>query len=251
MALWKSQSVQLVWFVTTVHGVQTDVIFEALFGDSPETIQKNKVPNPQNPFLSVASGHVGELFVQIQLQPGRLDLFFNPRQSEDADMPLLDSAHVGSVIRAILLKGANYFPESVRLATVWNLLEEEASGEAAGETVAKLISFNQGYKDFLDLTLQVNRRRYIGDGIEINRLLRWSVASFQHVQFLMNHDFGGAQSPAHMLMQKYAATIVADLNTVPTNRLFNAEQQIPIFTEMVTEALRIAEQRSVEVLGDA
>lgn len=248
MELWDAQSIQFVWFLTTAEGVKVDAIFEAIVGEEPTSLQRNKMPGPTNPFIGIASGSFGIDEARVQLQPGRVDLFIHPNEMlDDGDIPVISTEAVLDRVYSALASHQSLLPEAIRLAFVCNFMKPVETAEEGRAIVTDLLSLNLDLTDFTDLLFQINRRKQLYSGVSINRLLRWNSVALQ--RFVVNlPGQQGIVTPA--LKEKYAASLMVDLNTVVEQRVFSGAQQIPIFKEMIEEATRLGQLKVPTALMD-
>jgi hypothetical protein len=239
MELWNAQSIQFVWFLTTTDGIRVDALFEAFSGDEPNSVQRNKVPGPGNPFLGVAAGQIGIYQAQVQLQPGRLDLVVHADEIPNLDdIPVLETGAVLDRIYSALASNEQLLPDAVRLALVCNLLKPVETAEEGRAIATGLLSLDPALTDFTDLMFQINRKKKLQSGVSINRLLRWNTLTLQ--SFVLNMPGQqGVITPA--LKEKHAAALMLDINTVVEQRVFAGTQQVPIFKEMIEEARRLGQ----------
>lgn len=243
MTLAKSQSIQLVWFIPSTEGVKADVLFEAIFDEDPANVQKNKVPSPANPFLSVASGAVSKFMAQVQVQPGRVDLVLSGLPNgNDSSLPLLDTAESVAAIEDRLSAAADALPICLRVALVGNLHAPTASAVEASKKIIDQIGINLPFSDFSDFSFQLNRRKTI-NGIELNRLVRFSVAAFQQFMITVNN---GNSMP--VTLEEHGAALAIDINTVPNGAIIDSQRQITIYKAMFGEFLRIGENGTLKAL---
>ncbi len=245
MALWETQSIQAAWFLAGIDDVDVEFIYRGLFGVQPDTMQVNRVPGPTNPFLGVATGNLNRWQAVLQLQPGRLDLYVQPDpNAPDGNIPpTLNSEEVIGWLRATLFQKSEYFPSSIRLAFICNFLKKTDDIEAARDEVAHLLNLDERLTSYSDLVFQLNKRRMIGTpAIEVNRLLRWATVGFHSVVF--NNPMGAGLHSALSTLEKHAASLMVDVNTVVGSKIFAKQEQATIFGDMISEALRLGEIRT-------
>lgn len=251
MSLWESQSIQFVWFLSSNDEIKTNDVFESLMGEEPVSFQRNKAPNPANPFLAIANGPIDGSEATLQLQPGRMDLVITPSAS------VLDSAEVGvatiptiSTCKRVLagLPQMALKVPCVRLALVLNLLKPAENVDEARLVIEQMISQKPKFDDYSDLMFQINRRKSYPelDKLAVNRLLRFHVTAFQSVMMTNHH---GAHSTSFS-RENFAASMMVDVNTVPDGRLFASDDFVTIFSTLAEEALRIGAVGAVSALED-
>lgn len=251
MKVWGSQSIQFVWFIASVDDARASVLYERLVREEPDSMQQNRVSVPGNPFLSVASGQVGESEYKFQIQPGRIDLLLSPKQdleSPQSTMSLLDTQLEIKRVLNFFSNVNDGWPLSVRLSVVANLCEMQATEEKSTETFLNLTGIEMKGEDLSDLVLQVNRRKPFRDyPLLMNRLMRFGTAVYQKFQIQTDDAFGPNRA-VPVSVQECATTLVLDFNSVPDGRVFEFGDQVSIFNELADELLRIASSRSPKAL---
>ncbi|MBB3393270.1 hypothetical protein FHT82_006064 [Rhizobium sp. BK275] len=250
MAVWGSQSVQFVWFLTSVENLRAEALYQALVGDEPDTSQRNKVPSPANPFLSTADGVIENRQFQLQVQPGRVDLIISAFQQElDQDITLLETVdEIQGVLEAIP-KAAIEWPVAVRQSVVANLVAPVKNDAEAYSLFLETAEYALDLPDFSDPILQINRRKALKAGGFMNRLMRFGVAATQQFMFEIN-QFAGAGQAIPVSKQRFGCSLTLDINTVPDGRTIDSKHQITIFKELSQELIRLAELRSPKALAD-
>lgn len=244
MALWRSQSIQVVWFLTE-SDLNVDSFYNGLFGSEPDRVERNKVPSPSNPYLGVASGVVDGLSATIQLTPGRVDLVIQPDPSNPDEVfpELLNSEDVIAWLSMRFVNASAHFPIAIRIAVVCNFLKTAATDDEARAEVSALIGLDHRLQSYSDLMFQINRRSISErSGVEINRLLRWATVVFQSVVVNLQSQPGGFAGTANL--EQHASSFVVDLNTVFGTRPFERAEQVSIFQEMLEELSRLGDDRT-------
>jgi hypothetical protein len=243
MATWSSQSVQLVWFLLSSDGVKADAFFEAVSGEEPVDIQRNKIPSPTNPFLSVATGPLPWLRaqLQVQVQPGRLDLLVIGAENPHAPfaLPVLETERV---IEWLLerIDGQLSFPIVSRLALVVNLHQPTSSADEATDIILEKLNFDPGFRGFSDFNFQMNLRKHMpSHQLHVNRLLKYSVASFQRF-FMPTNPMQIPSSSIPVASEEFGAMMSIDVNTVPDGSHIALNRQAPIFASMAEELIKLA-----------
>lgn len=245
MAMWNSQNIQAVWFSTAVSGVKANAVYEQIIGEEPSSYQSNKIPNPANPFLSVANGHVGQYEVAIQVQPGRVDFILSAAVEEDGQSEGFDFIEtepaIGFIIEAVSkMTGL----DCVRLALVVNIMEKTESVNEARTLIEDRVGLKPSFDDYSDYMFQINRRAsFDKPSFSLNRLLRYNSLTFHGVTI----DFTSGGAPSSFA-ERYAAAMMIDLNTVMTGRVFQKEEVDAIFLIMAGEAMRIAKSGKLSAL---
>jgi hypothetical protein len=239
MAIWPLQSLQIAWFLTSVEGIRAQAVFEAIFGEEPQNIQTNKLPNPANPFFGVASGAVDGIQGQVQVQPGRVDLVLTPPNDDPTqDLPLFDAHTTISKIVEQIKKPS--FPPAFRCAMVANLAHPAPDLQAAADIFVQTTGITLPMSDVSDLILQLNRRKHLSSTIELNRLMRYSIANFQSFVIEMIPNIGMPGQTVPISKQTFATMLALDFNTVPNGKTFEGEEINTIFDQAATELLRVA-----------
>jgi hypothetical protein len=158
--------------------------------------------------------------------------------TDDEVIPVISTHAVLDELYAALSFNEELLPEAVRLALVCNLLKPVDTVAESRAIISDLLSLDTALTDYSDLIFQINRRKTLATGIEINRLLRWHSLSLQ--SFIINMPGQqGIATPA--IKEKHAAALMLDINTVVGPRVFSGAQQLPIFQEMMVETLRLGE----------
>lgn len=251
MVIWDSHSIRAVWFTSGTVDVPVDELFRSFFGFEPEAVQRNRTPSPQNPFFAVASGPFQELICEIQWQPGRFEIILSENESiPQEDYPSFKTEKGLEILTRGIERTFTILPDAFRLAVVTNLVLPVPDYETGRKELADLTSFNPDIGDTSDFMLQLNKRKLISEKLEVNRVLRWSVNALQNVQVTVNAPFGGLPLPPSVVGTKFAASVLLDINTVPTfAKPIVGDEQLRILTEMVKETSRLASHRSVNSLA--
>ena len=252
LSVWNAQSVQAVFFVATTEGLKADDIFQKIWETEPETSTRNKVPRPDNPFLSVAAGQVADFASEIQVQPGRVDIHVVAVAEHEepgfatinAENAIRDLAQRVGAVNAISVP-------IVRLALVSNLLNPTDNLDSANNIIFNLLGFDPQITG-TDITFQFNSRKPFGfeSSLAMNRLLRYQALSFQ--QFAISIGNGNfSQNPVPVgPPPTFGVSLVVDLNTAPDGRFIESKNIAPIFEEFASEALRIGETGQLKALKD-
>jgi hypothetical protein len=253
MAIWGSQAIHFVWFLAGSNDVKTDQIFQLLTGEEPDNIQRNKTPNPVNPFLSSASGHVPGIVLTVQLQPGRLDAIFTAPEDDIGDedgVPLLDTEAVFDLFVGKAEAISTSLGGSLRLAVVANLVKPSVDESAACASFLEAIGYDLGVSDARDLLFQVNRRKALeATNVEMNRIMRFGVSAFQKFVFQLELQTPGTGTSLPISKQNFGMVLTLDFNTVPTGQVIESERCAPIFKEILEELKRVALNGSPRALA--
>lgn len=242
MGEWRAANLQFVWFVADTAELSPSKLFTTIAGVEPESVQSNKLPRPNNPYLGVAEAPIDALQHRLTIQPGRVDYFVQSALEGENGPPLI--AGPEKLLPALANGVRKVEIPALRLALVVNLLRIEASMAAASKTINSLVGNPIKFEDATDISFQVNRPKSI-ENTQINRLLRYSVGMFQVLQFAMNP--GMIQSPPPAL-PTFAANALGDFNTVPGETIFKAGELKPIWDILISEASKFMENPSIKVL---
>jgi hypothetical protein len=239
MTAWGVQSMQAVWFTSGQPSQRTvDVIFSDLVGANPSSLHNLQ------PGGGVASALVQQTLFRLQLQPGRIDLFLHPQTQGGSSVPLfLDVKSAINELRQKVTAGVAPAVDVVRPAVVVNVSQPLPSIEAVSDLILANLGFTVPFRDGSDLIFQVNRRTDLKSipGLQVNRLLKWTEETFQNVLIAAS----GTALPA---LTTNLATLSVDVNLVPTARIFSADEQKHIFGELVDEAERLVDLKSLRAL---
>lgn len=244
MALWRSQSIQVVWFLTG-SDLNVEKFYQGLFGSEPDRVERNKLPSATNPFMGVASGTIDGFNAIIQLQPARVDLTLQPDPNiPDEDFPpTLDSEAIIAWLRLRLSMAAEHFPVAIRIAIVCNFLKTAETLDEARAEISHLVGLDERLQSYSDFMFQINRRM-VGKqtGVELNRLLRWASVVFQSVVFNLPSHVSILTPPTNV--EQHASSFMVDLNTVLGTRTFESYEQVSIFSEMLDELKRLGAHKT-------
>lgn len=246
MTKWYAQSIMYVWFLNSVQEIKASSLYEQITGHEPDNTQRNKMPNPANPFTGTASGVVGNSNFTLQIQPGRMDFIIAPVNSNAEQDPfafLEIEETVETCTRRIVQQNVAV-DNTIRLALVVNAATRVDSVEEGNAVIKALAGYEPGVDDLLDLIIQVNKRSEGVSGIQFNRVLRYGVQTFQ--DFVL--QFGPVGNVIPISRQQNAATITIDINTVPTNVPIAIGDQTAIFSALSAEALRLSGNPSIQGL---
>ncbi|MER9140323.1 hypothetical protein NKI20_29425 [Mesorhizobium sp. M0830] len=241
MVDWKGQNVQLVWFLADVDGVSAAEIFRRIWDEEPEQAHNNRVPNPSNPFLSLASSIDDGVQSQVQVQPGRVDVVIStdiPNESANVFGALFDLEE-----RLNFLLNRNetvsiISKDAFRIALVATSMKPVESYSDGVKEFISALGFDFGIANATDLMFQINSRFSLGD-IIANRLVQLSTVGFQSFAFPLAP---GSVLP-HLSTSTIPAQFVArrhfDFNTVPDGKLLERDKLRHIFRGLADELLRV------------
>ncbi|MEZ2329945.1 hypothetical protein AB6802_09490 [Mesorhizobium sp. RCC_202] len=241
---WRGQVVQMAWFLPSVADIDAAAVFKSVWGIEPDQTQRNRVPGPANPFLSVAAASKDALNLQAQVLPGRLDLIVTSGEAESEPLGILFDYKktLGDLVQAA--SGAAFVESGViRLSIILTLLKPvEGNSEGAAEFY-KSAGFDPKIENVSDLMFQINARKRI-DEVPINRIMQISVGAVQAMLLQMGPQ--GAQTSQNSV--RYVARRHYDFNTVPDGKLIEPARIEPIFSGIAQEILRVAATGSISGL---
>ncbi len=252
MAIWGSQSVQFVWFVTSPDGLVASNLYELLIGQHPDNFQRNKTLSPATPFFSQASGDIDDIEYVIQVNPGRVDFVMSRATGGQplSGIPLLDTKkEIETTLKRFEQVGANW-PDAIRLSIIANLLLPVPDFKSANKHFFETTGIDLAIGDVTDTFLQINRRKQISDSLAINRIMRFGTLVIQ--QFAMDIFPGGASpgNPFPVSAQQFATSLTLDFNSNPDGRIFKVAEQVTICHKLAEELLRVAEIGSPKALAE-
>lgn len=247
--MWGASSIQFAWFVQSAERLLAESVFDRLVGGDPDTLQKNKVPSPANPYFGVAGGVQGDIFYQLQLQPGRVDLLIQP--SEDAqvnsdELPVIDThANISRILARVEEHSVVDQPVS-RVAIVANLIHPVSDIPTANVLLSKIAGYSPPVWPDSEFVVQINSRA-APEGRLINRLVRYSVMTAQSVVLNIDTELG-MPSSYPTARKKHGVLTMLDFNTVPDGTWIDEAQQRTIFRYLGNEIFRFAETCELSVL---
>ena len=186
-----------------------DTLWREVVGEDSETTTQQRAAATR-----VESGSFAEGTLRLQIQPMRVDWFYEPPPATTAAMPAFGRFPAAArpfleFVRRWATTGS--FPTSTRIALGFTLI---AATEGRATGYRELSEFIDGVPtpDATDFQYQVNRPRASRAGIEglnINRLSRWSVGALGTVALLVG---AGAPHPIIGPLQHHLRLEV-DVNT--------------------------------------
>lgn len=224
-------SVQFSLFPVASGSARASEIFENVFGDEADEVQTNKNVTPQKNFLSFAKSEVKGEARSVRVVPGRVDVQITPVERVDSPevFPTVDAADSLELLLSGMANMPNDKLEYLRLAVVCHVAQREADLASANSSIARLAGLQAPSPDSMDVMVQMNRRKKIGEDVDINRVLQYSCLQFQSGQY---HVVDGQFKPASVV-ESFASSVNLDFNTVPGNYLITSEGILPIFSDIV------------------
>jgi hypothetical protein len=243
---WQAESLRLTVFLATNVQLKDEGWWTKVTGADPE----NKTAKPNRGELVEAGIYQGNALT-LSVQPGRVDWILSPNVSLEDNLSEIRSVGsfegAGATFSAIMSNWLKDCPSTVRLAYGGVLLEPVESRERGYLRIAEYVPAVKvdplGSEDFL---YQINRPRESTTvkGMRLNRLSKWSVASFLPVRF----SIGIPQSqPAQPLVYSHGGTPAMacraefDLSTATGIQYELPHDMLPsIFNELVALGSEIA-----------
>jgi hypothetical protein len=251
MPKWRAESLRLTIFLAANAEPEAEGWWNKVVGAEPE----NKTAKPNRGELVEAGIFEGNALT-LAVQPGRIDWVLSPNLSIEDNFSEIKS--VGSFERAektfsaIMLNWLNDCPPTVRLAYGVVLLEPIENREEGYRRIAEYVpSVEIDPVRSEDFFYQINRPRssYVGKGMRLNRLSKWSVASFQPIRFSIGIPQGqpGLSSvSSHGGTPLLACRAELDLSTAAGLQEELPHNSLPsIFQELVTLGSEIAQKGDV------
>lgn len=226
------QNLQVVVFSPASSTLDAEGIYNSVFGEPASSTQRNKFPQPQAPFLSIASGEKNNCIFNVQINEGRIDFFVRsaPRPSHDLELESLDADSAFNDIIKNYKTVSTSFKDTYRLAIVTNSGAAFESEQQSVDAFCQAIGIEALGENVVatDLNFQRNKRSTLEGGAVINFLERHNVDLLVLMQGNMPPPFaalipGYQPTPQKML---YVLNKMRDVNTVPDGRTFSEEEQI-------------------------
>lgn len=211
---WQAESLRLTAFVTPSAQVKGEDWWTRIAGTQPET-------RTAKPALGqmVDAGIFEGNSLTLSIQPGRIDWFLSPDQSkvEDSAVEIRSIGSFREVVGTFLsamLKWLELCPPIIRLAYGAILLEPVENKEVGYRRLSEYLpSVRVDAEASADFSYQINRPRKSQvkiDGLQINRLSKWSVTSLHSVTLAVGpkliHQYRSAA-------QTMACRLELDINT--------------------------------------
>lgn len=250
-SLWKSQSIQFVWFPKEVNGSMAESLFLTITGSEPDTVLTSKAVSQRNPILGQAHGQSDTLRTVVEVRPGRIDLHLLPAESFDGeddgadDLPTAET--IDSVLSALSDRVSEIIGPVTRLSIALKSREERDNYEQAANDGIQAFGMNFGLTNFTDFQAQINKRLRVDGMPELNRLVRFSVESLQKLSLEVGRANESRVIPIEQ--ERIYSAMLLDFNTVVDGAEIDARKCREIFSFIAEEAIRFAAIRKVDALS--
>jgi len=201
---WQAESLRLTVFLATNVQLKDEGWWAKITGTVPE----NKIAKPSRGELVEAGIFQGNALT-LSVQPGRVDWILGPNASIEDNLSEIKSVgtfeSAGATFSATMSNWLKDCPSTIRLAYGVVLLEPVENREKGYLRITEYVPAvkidPRGSEDFF---YQINRPREstTTKGMRLNRLSKWSVASFQPVRF----SIGIAQNQPQPLVYSHGGT---------------------------------------------
>jgi len=226
-------------------------LYEAIVKSEPDSSTSNKSPTANSPFFSQATGLSDGYSHTIRVSPGRVDWILSKPQPEDSD-PFANLIDIDDGFPAV----RNYFDSFThdlffnvtRLSIVCILASKADSINEANAEVTRMCMLPIPGDNFLDLSMQINRRKMILEGREINRLCKFSTETVSQVVIQLDGNSGQAGRLTPVNEIHYGVSLLLDFNTVPDGERIPNKHHSSIFNSLLDEAHLAAEEPSIDFL---
>lgn len=252
MSGWKSSGGRITLFPASASSppLSARELYGQVWDDEPDSFQKP--PNPLMP--SVAQGKRGPLMAGCLAQPARVDFTLTPPSSgqaeaqEEISFPLIEDTGLlhSELLRIIdIIDQRTVIQSVVRVALGVQFLALRPSSVEANRVLTAIIPEQYGVRiaDEEDFIFQVNRpyASRKADGIKMNSIAKWSVDRLQLLAFAipLSGPTTSAQTaapPGSQTAQFIAASLLFDINNVPTAPLAGGQQSSLLREALITIA---------------
>lgn len=215
-------SLQVVWFVAGDVSALLDEVFEAVVGEQPDQVQRLKPPASPFPVVIASSQGDGRSH-RLQFSPGRVDFVLMPHDGVvSAEAPRFANFAVIDELVDRVKQATRLIGPSFRQSIVAKAAKRMSSESDVGPAFAEFLGLSGDFESTTDLSFSVNRRTH-REGVNINRMLRWSGETTSV------HQIGFEHAPAAMLGPTHYLSYIADINTVPVPVARPHSEQLTIF----------------------
>jgi len=251
---WQLQSIQIVWFASTLNLPEAQDIYTLVAGRDPDTYQVNRSTAQSGGVMSQASGEVDGMTTTVVLHPGRISMHVAPvPQLVEVTQPFLSiDLHqaIAFTGKASALVSQN-IPSIIRNAMVANVQKPVASYAEAATLIFEMAQCQLPVDSLSDLEFQLNRRASLGDGLLVNRLLRFNIMGIELHVTVPGQSQTSAPGFGSPIEDKFAVSLAIDLNNVPDRGTLSQETQKRLFSFYQSEFQRlIADEQPLARLWD-
>ncbi|MCC7177058.1 MAG: hypothetical protein IT177_01590 [Acidobacteria bacterium] len=190
--------------------------------------------------------------LELAVSPLRIEWRLRAPEAEGTDVPRIPP-NIGVLEDSLTLVkelAERWFtlptcPSAARLAFGAILFHPEETPQAAFERLEAYVpvTIGTGNPPPSDFTYQINRPRKssVLDGLDINRLSRWSRGRF-NVLAVLQQGVQAIVAHTELVEPQYSARVELDVNTSPSfNKALTREQCLHVFAELLILAREIAE----------
>ena len=251
MSEFAARSVQFVWFVTDAAKLDAGNLFANLLGTEPDSVNKNRIPSPVAPYLTMAKRSDGEQSSTLSVSPGRIDLVVQPEQQQDMSVGRPAELDARQVMLATLDRIESQAAFSVdgvyRIAVVCNYLEVFDAYAGAKSAFFSKIGLTEVEGDVSDLAFQINKRFAFEElNLSANRLLGTTIDLMQQLQVLGGSPALDFLSSGRIVKEFFILNTNVDVNNVPVaGRELAANEVLLGMRRFVDENLRVRQLSSV------
>lgn len=240
---WLVESIRLTAF--PLPGASLDTSQEtwlALVGEQPESVETNPRQN-----LGTASGRweadSSPVNLAISVSSGRIDLRITPYIDLDSPMDHIPSigepAPTVDAFRSLAVRWLEHAPSIKRLAVAPTLVREAVSVEEGYRLLGSTLPAGFDPSDYFDFNLQLNRKTNSSaiPGLELNRLVKWSLGTLQEFVILGSGGLGKTVQQ----QSRTIARIDMDINTAAEQEDELPKSSMPdLLSELIDFALEIS-----------
>jgi hypothetical protein len=235
-------------------------LFQIVWNGNPDNFQSN--PNVLMP--SFANGKRDGLTVGCIVQPTRIDFNFTPPPPislEDGSTPLAlieDTTRLHNELARVIgsIDELKVTSSVSRVGLFLHFLSLVSDVEAANKLLISVMP-NQYHVQITkeeDFIFQINRPRmsHNVEGIKLNSLAKWNVDRFQvfNVAIAAGSPVVDSRTmPSRPEHEFIAASVVLDINNVPTNDTLNGKQQSSLLIEGLSEMIETQRGIGLNVEG--
>jgi hypothetical protein len=234
-----TQSVQFAWFVSDTTNLVADGLMQNMLDLQPDTVQTNRVPSPEAPFLSSAVRAEGKFKFILNVSPGRVDLYVQPQvDGSSPTLPLIDAREGITLVLDALRRNSPVGLTSVyRCAVVCIFLDREESSESANTAFARKVGI-PAVHGAIDQNFTINVRKRLPEAIcEVNRILHYSVDKIQQME-VMNLASGRFDvNNGRVVAETYFIRTAIDVNNIPEEQIRLDDTNLHIYLDQFSKEL--------------